>query len=152
MTRQVMWIPNPLPTLVTPGGLALSDSDKAEAFSDSLEAHFQPVIDTSVPAIIEVVNKALRAYSLAPASEPKLTNPTDFQDAIRGLKVGKAPGSAVFRIGPWRIFHQVSFPSSLCYLKQFFERSTSRRLGSTHACFGSWNLARIWRYSHLIDP
>ena len=27
-----------------------------------------------------------------PASDPTLTNPTDVQDAIRGLKVGKAPG------------------------------------------------------------
>jgi len=39
-----------------------------------------------------VVNEAMRAYSFAPASEPKLTNPTEVQDAIRGLKVGKAPG------------------------------------------------------------
>jgi hypothetical protein len=31
-------------------------------------------------------------HTLAPASEPKLTNPTKVQDAIRGLKVGKAPG------------------------------------------------------------
>jgi hypothetical protein len=34
----------------------------------------------------------LQAYSYAPASEPKLTNPKEVQDAIRGLKVGKAPG------------------------------------------------------------
>jgi len=31
-------------------------------------------------------------HTFAPASEPKLTNPTEVQDAIRGLKVGKAPG------------------------------------------------------------
>jgi hypothetical protein len=48
--------------------------------------------DPSVAADIEVVNEAMRAYSFAPASEPKLTNPTEVQDAIRGLKVGKAPG------------------------------------------------------------
>jgi len=30
--------------------------------------------------------------SFAPASEPKLTNPVEVQDAILGLKVGKAPG------------------------------------------------------------
>jgi len=34
----------------------------------------------------------MRAYSFAPASEPKLTNPTEVQDAIRGLNFGKAPG------------------------------------------------------------
>jgi len=27
-----------------------------------------------------------------PASEPEFTNPKEVQDAIRGLKVGKAPG------------------------------------------------------------
>ena len=37
-----MRIPTPAPPLVTPGGLALSDSEKAEALADSLEAQFQP--------------------------------------------------------------------------------------------------------------
>ena len=32
------------------------------------------------------------AYTLASSSEPKLTNTTEIQDAIRDLKVGKAPG------------------------------------------------------------
>jgi len=42
--------------------------------------------------VIVVVNEAMRKYSFAPVSEPKLTNTTEVQDAIRGLKVGKAPG------------------------------------------------------------
>ena len=29
---------------------------------------------------------------MAPVSEPKLTNPEEVQEAISGLKVGKAPG------------------------------------------------------------
>jgi hypothetical protein len=57
-----------------------------------LETPFQPVSDPSVPAVIEVVNVAMRTYSLAPASEPKITNPTEVQDAIQGFKFGKAPG------------------------------------------------------------
>lgn len=32
------------------------------------------------------------SYYFAPASEPKLINPMEVQDAIRGLEVGKAPG------------------------------------------------------------
>jgi hypothetical protein len=92
MTRRVMRIPTP--PLVTPGGLALSDSEKAEVFADSLEAEFQPVNDLSVPAVIEVVNEAMRAYFFVTASEPKRTNPMEVQDAIRYLKVGKAPGPA----------------------------------------------------------
>ena len=48
--------------------------------------------DPSVPAVIGVVNETMRAYSFAAASEPKLTNPTEVQDIIRGLKDGKAPG------------------------------------------------------------
>jgi hypothetical protein len=50
------------------------------------------VNDPSVPAVIEMVNKAMRAYEYAPVSEPKLTSPSEVQQAIRGLKVGKAPG------------------------------------------------------------
>jgi hypothetical protein len=92
ITRRVIRIPTPSPPLVTPGGLALSDFENAEALADSLEAQFQPVNDPSVPAGIEVVNEATRAYSFVPASEPNLTIPMAVQDAIRGLKVGKTPG------------------------------------------------------------
>jgi hypothetical protein len=35
MTRRVMRIPTPSPPLLTPGGLALLDSEKAEALADS---------------------------------------------------------------------------------------------------------------------
>jgi hypothetical protein len=78
--------------LFTPGGIALSDSGKAEALADSLETQFQPVTDHPVPADIEMVNVALRSYFLTPASEPKLTNPDEIQEAIMGLKVSKTPG------------------------------------------------------------
>jgi hypothetical protein len=47
--------------LVTPGGIALSDSEKAEALADSMEAQFQPVAVHSVPAVIEMVNVALES-------------------------------------------------------------------------------------------
>jgi mevalonate kinase len=39
-----------------PGGIALSDSEKAEALADSLEAQFQPVADPSDTAVIETVD------------------------------------------------------------------------------------------------
>jgi len=39
-----------------------------------------------------MVNEAMRTYSFAPASEPKLSNPMEVQDIIQGLKVGMAPG------------------------------------------------------------
>ena len=41
--------------LVTPGGLALSDSEKAEALAESLEAQLQPVTEP-------IVDVALRSY------------------------------------------------------------------------------------------
>jgi hypothetical protein len=44
---------------------------------DNLETQFQPVTDPSVPAVIETVNVGLRYYFMAPASEPKLTNPEE---------------------------------------------------------------------------
>jgi len=81
--------------LVTPGGIALSDSEKAEALADNLEGQFQPVTDLSVRAVIETVDVALRSYFLSPASEPQLTTPDEIHEAIRGLKVGKAPGPNV---------------------------------------------------------
>jgi hypothetical protein len=46
-----------------------------EALADSLESQFQPVNDLPDPAVIEKFAEALKAYSYAPASAPKLTNP-----------------------------------------------------------------------------
>jgi hypothetical protein len=92
ITRWVMRIPTPSPPLATRGGLPLSDSEKAEALADRLEAQFQPVNDPSVPAVIQMVKEVMRAHFLAPAGKPKLTNPTEVQDAIWGLKVSNAPG------------------------------------------------------------
>jgi hypothetical protein len=91
MTKRVMRVPTPSPPLVTPGGIALSDSEKAEALADNLETQFQPVTDPSVPAVIEMVDVALRSYFLTPANEPKLTTPEEVQEAIGGLKFSKAP-------------------------------------------------------------
>jgi len=68
MTKQVMRVPTPSPPLVIPGGIALSDSEKAEALAENLEAQFQQVTDLSVPAVIETVDVALRSYLLSPAS------------------------------------------------------------------------------------
>ena len=65
--------------LVTPGGIALSVSEKAEALADILETQFQPVTDPSFPAVIETVNVGLRSYFMAQASEPKLTNLRKFR-------------------------------------------------------------------------
>jgi hypothetical protein len=92
MTKRVMIVTTQTPPLVTPGGLALSESEKAEAFADSLEAQFQPVANPSDPAVIETVDVALRAYSYEPASEPMLTDPAEVNDAIRSLRISKAPG------------------------------------------------------------
>jgi hypothetical protein len=75
-----------------PGEIALSDTEKAEALVDSMETQFRPVTDLSAPVVIEIVDVALRSYFMTPASEPKLTNPDEVQDVIRGLKVSKAPG------------------------------------------------------------
>jgi hypothetical protein len=85
MTKRVMRVPPPSPHLVTTGAIALSDSEKAEALSDNLEAPLQPVTDPSVPAVIATVDVGLRSYFMAPAVEPKLTNPEEVLEATRGL-------------------------------------------------------------------
>jgi hypothetical protein len=66
------------------------------------------VSDTLVPAVIEVVDVALRSYFLAPPNEPMLTNPDEVWEAIRDLKV---------RQGTWpkrytELSLKASFPAS----------------------------------------
>ena len=76
----MMRVPTPSPPpLVTPGGVALSDSEKVEALADNLEAQFPPVTVPSVPAVIEMVDVTLRFHLMSPANEPKLTNPEEVQ-------------------------------------------------------------------------
>jgi hypothetical protein len=74
--------------LVTPGGLALSDPENAEALADSLWDQYLPVKDPSVPVVIEVVNEAMQAYSYTPAIKPLLTSPAEFHLLFR---VSKSP-------------------------------------------------------------
>jgi hypothetical protein len=50
------------------------------------------VDDPSHPAFTELVDVEMRAYEYAPASQPTLTTPSEVIKAIKGLKVGKAPG------------------------------------------------------------
>jgi len=50
------------------------------------------VHDPSFPAVIETVDVALRSYFISPASEPQLNTPEEIHEAIRVLKVSKAPG------------------------------------------------------------
>jgi hypothetical protein len=49
------------------------------------------VADPAIPAVPETVDMRLMSYFMAPASESKLTILEEVQEAIRGLKVGKAP-------------------------------------------------------------
>jgi len=60
MTKRVMRVPTPSTRLVIPREIAHSDSEKAEALADNLEAHFQSLTYPLVPAVIETVYVALR--------------------------------------------------------------------------------------------
>jgi len=77
MTNRVMRFSTPSLPLVTRSGIALSNSEKAEALADSSGAQFQPVTVPSASAVIEIVDVALESYLQTPASEPKLTNPDE---------------------------------------------------------------------------
>ena len=48
--------------------------------------------DPSFPAVIEMVDVALRCYFLSPSSEQQLTTPDEVHEAIRDIKFSKAPG------------------------------------------------------------
>ena len=58
----VMRVPTTSLPLVTPGE-SLTQTQKAEALAGNLETQFQPVTDSSVPAVIEMVGVALTLTS-----------------------------------------------------------------------------------------
>jgi hypothetical protein len=85
MTKRMMRVLTPSPHLVTPGGIALSDSEKIDTLVDSREANIQLVTAPPILAVIEMVDVAQRSYFMTPASVPKWTDPDEVQEAIRDL-------------------------------------------------------------------
>jgi len=79
-------------TLVTPGGIAVSKSEKAETIADTLDTTVSDGGRSFGPTVIEFFDVARRSYFQTPASEPKLTNPDEVHEAIWGLKFCKSPG------------------------------------------------------------
>jgi hypothetical protein len=63
-----------------------------------------------------MVNKAMRAYEYAPASEPNLTSPSEVLQAIMGLKFGKAPDPNGI---PNRVLKQLPKPVTTFLTKVF---------------------------------
>jgi hypothetical protein len=49
-------------SLVTPEGIALSGTEKAEALADSLKAQLHPIMVPLVPAVIEMFDVELMSY------------------------------------------------------------------------------------------
>ena len=86
--------------MVTAGGLAFSDSEKAEAIADSLDARFQLVNDPSNPAVIGVFNEAVRAYSFSPANEPNYPTLPRFKTPFGLSKSARHQVRTVYRIRP----------------------------------------------------
>ena len=125
---------SPLP--VTPGGIALKDSQKAEALADNLETQFQQVTDPSVPAVIEKADMALRSYFKTPAGKPTLTNPEKVQEAIRGLKVSKAPGPN-------------GIPNRA--LKHLPQRAVSLLVLIFNAIFHTHHFPTAWKHARVIS-
>jgi hypothetical protein len=92
MTKRVMRVTTPTPPFVTPEGIALSVSEKAEVLTDSLEVQFQPVTNPLGPAVIETVEVHLQENSQEPTNELMLTDCADVQEAIVVFKINKASG------------------------------------------------------------
>ena len=102
----------------------------------SLETQFQPVTDPLVPTVIEMVHVALNSYFPTPASEPKLTNPDEVQEATRGLKVRKAPGPN-------------GIPNRA--LKHLPQRAVSRLAQIINAVLLAHNVPSAWKHALVIS-
>jgi hypothetical protein len=135
MTKRVMGVPTPSPSSGNPAGGIVSDSEKAETLADNLETQFQPVADPSVPAVIEM-HVALKSYFQAPASEPKLTNPDEVHEDIRGLEVGKAPGPN-------------GMPNRA--LKHFPQRAVSLLVQIFNAILLNHYFPSLWKHARVIS-
>jgi len=94
------------------------------------------VTDPSIPAVIEMVDVELASYFMAPVSEPKLTNPEEVQEAIRGLKVSKAPGPN-------------GIPNRA--LKHLPQRAVSLLVLTFNAIFLTHHFPTAWKHARVIS-
>jgi len=117
--------------LRSPRGESLSQTQKTEAFADSLETQFQPVTDPSFPAVIEMVDVAL-----TPASEPKLTNPDEVHEAIRIVKFTNTPSPKGI---PNRALRHLSL-RVVSLLAQIF-----------NAVFRTHYFPQVWKHARVIS-
>jgi hypothetical protein len=124
------------PPPVTSGGIALTDFEKAEALADNLEAQFHPVSVPSVTVVIEMVDVALRSYFMTPVCKPTLTNPDEVQEAIRGLKVAKAPG-------PNGILNRA--------LKHLPKQAVSLLVQIFNAVFRTYHFPSKWKHARVMS-
>ena len=92
--------------------------------------------DPSVPAIIEMVVVGLRSYFLTPASEPKLTNPEEVQEAIRGFTFSKSPGANNIPNRP---------------LKHLPQRAVSLLVHIFNAVLLTHHFPTAWKYARVIS-
>jgi hypothetical protein len=124
MTKRVMRFSTPSPP-GTPGGITFPDSEKAEVFANNLETQFQPVANPSVPAVIEVVDVALRYYFYTP-----FTNTDEVHEAIGVSKTVMLLAQTVYRTEP-RSIPSKRYPSSFRSSTQFSSPITFLPCGST---------------------
>jgi hypothetical protein len=94
------------------------------------------VTDPSIPEFIENVNVGLRSYFMVPAGEPKLINTEEVKEAIRGLKVGKAPG-------PNGILNRA--------MKHLPRRAVSFQVLIFNAILRTHHFPTSWEYARLIS-
>jgi hypothetical protein len=83
-----------------------------------------------------MIGEALQAYSSAPASEPKLTNPAEVQDAIRGLKASKAPGP-------------IGIPNRA--LKHLPQRAVSLLAAIFNAALLAQYFPSVWKHARIVS-
>jgi hypothetical protein len=150
MTRQVMWIPTPLPTRHTRGtrSLRLRESrSPCGHFGGSISARiwsFGPNNHWGAQWGDASILFCACKWALANQSHGSSRRHSGCQSQ-QGTRPSGIPNRALKHLPP-------SVVSLLIALFNAIFRSTSRRLGNTHACFRSWNLGRIRRCLHLIDP
>ena len=81
--------PRSEPAFTSSGGLANSDSKKAEAQADNMKYQFHPLLLPSMRMNkFERVRDAMESFALASSSEPLSTNPTEVSKVIVELKIG----------------------------------------------------------------
>jgi hypothetical protein len=117
-----MRVPTPSPRLKMPAELALSESERGEGMTDSLEAQFQPMDDAPEQTDTGMAHERMHASEYAPGRKEKLVSHRESYRPSSDSKLARLRARTVHQTVSWD-----TYPSAITFLTIVFKAVVRRQ-------------------------